>query len=173
MTETTAAPSAASEPAPQESRPQPSGGGEAEGKPSVASPARRLQTFGSSAEGESETEVVAAFHGYLRDVASGNFADVCRMLTDADFQQISEYAAKAGKGVKSCPAFMAELIAPLGQPAREAAAGEIGQIRRKGPDAIVLFTPRGGEPSWFTMTKEDGRWRVISLTAGTPLDPLR
>jgi hypothetical protein len=42
----------------------------------------------------------------------------------------------------------------------------------KRTDAIVLFTPRGGEPSWFTMTKEAGRWRVISLTTGTPLDPL-
>jgi hypothetical protein len=36
----------------------------------------------------------------------------------------------------------------------------------------VIFTPRGGKPSWFTMTKEAGRWRVISLTAGTPFDAI-
>ena len=139
--------------------------------PNRATPARRLQTFGSSAKGEPEAEVLAAFRGYLKDVATGNYAGVCHTLTDANLQQLKEYMAKAGKA-KSCPALLAELLASQAQPARDAAAGEIGQVRLKGTDAIVIFTPRGGKPSWFTMTKEAGRWRVISLTAGTPFDAI-
>lgn len=115
--------------------------------------------------------MLAAFRGYLKDVATGNFADVCHMVTDANLKQLKEYVAKAGKK-GSCPALLAELLSSQAELARDAAAGEIGQVRLKGADAIVLFTPRGGKPSWFTMTKEAGRWRVISLTTGTPLDPL-
>jgi hypothetical protein len=174
-----------------EQQPQPSGGGEGDSKPNAgspsegseggtgegeaesgsATPARRLQTFGSSAKGEPEAEVLTAFRGYLKDVATGNYAGVCHTVTDASLRQLKEYIAKAGKG-GSCPALLAKLLASQAQPARDAAAGEIGQVRLKGTDAIVLFTPRGGKPSWFTMTKEAGRWRVISLTAGTPLEPL-
>jgi hypothetical protein len=189
-----AAPKQGTSPQKSEHKPQSSGGGEGESKPNAGSPSegsedeggegqaesesgsanpvRSLQTFGSSAEGEPEAEVLAAFRGYLKDVATGNFAGICHTLTDANLQQLKEYVAKAGKE-DSCPALLAELLASQAQPARDAAAGEIGQVRLKGTDAIVLFTPRGGKPSWFTMTKEDGRWRVISLTAGTPLDPLR
>jgi hypothetical protein len=170
-----------------EPRPQRGGGGEGESKPSPespsegsergtgesesTSPARRLQTFGSSAKGEPDAEVRAAFHGYLKDVATGNFARVCHTVTDGSLRQLKEYIAKAGKG-GSCPDLLARLLASQAQAARDAAAGDIGQVRLKGSDAIVLFTPRGGKPSWFTMTKEAGRWRVISLTAGTPLEPL-
>jgi hypothetical protein len=186
------APSAAA-PQKPEHKPQPSEGGEGESKPNAgspsegaedeggegeaesesgsANPARSLQTFGSSAEGKPEAEVLTAFRGYLKDVATRNFAGVCHTLTDANLQQLKEYMAKAGKE-KSCPVLLAELLASQAQPAREAAAGEIGQVRLKGTDAIVLFTPRGGKPSWFTMTKEAGRWRVISLTAGTPFDAI-
>lgn len=169
-------------------RPQSGGGGEVKGAPNAggpsegsegeaesesgsANPSRSLQTFGSSAEGKQEAEVLTAFRGYLKDVVSKNFAGVCHVLTDANLEQLKAYVAKTGKAA-SCPALLAKLLAPLAQPARDAAAGEIGQVRLKGSDAIVLFTPRGGKPSWFTMTKEAGRWRVISLTAGTPLNPL-
>jgi hypothetical protein len=147
------------------------GEGEAESESGPANPARSLQTFGTSAEGKPEAEVLAAFRGYLKDVATGNFAGVCHTLTDASLRQLKEYLAKRGKE-ESCPALLAELLSSEAQPARDAAAGEIGLVRLKRTDAIVLFTPRGGEPSWFTMTKEAGRWRVISLTTGTPLDPL-
>ena len=164
------APSAAAPQRP-EHKPQPSEGGEGEAESESATPARRLQTFGSSAKGEPEAEVVTAFRGYLKDVATRHFAGVCHTLTDANLQQLKEYMAKAGKA-KSCPALLAELLASQAQPARDAAAGEIGQVRLKGTDAIVIFTPRGGKPSWFTMTKEAGRWRVISLTAGTPFDAI-
>ena len=178
------APSAAAPQRP-ERKPQPSEGGEGrapnadpsrlrrrtEAESESATPARRLQTFGSSAKGEPEAEVVTAFRGYLKDVATRHFAGVCHTLTDANLQQLKEYMAKAGKA-KSCPALLAELLASQAQPARDAAAGEIGQVRLKGTDAIVIFTPRGGKPSWFTMTKEAGRWRVISLTAGTPFDAI-
>jgi hypothetical protein len=168
-----------------EPRPQRGGGGEGESKPSPESPsegsergtgestgpAHRLQTFGSSAKGKPDAEVRAAFRGYLKDVATGNFARVCHTVTDASLRQLKEYIAKAGKG-GSCPDLLARLLASQAQAARDAAAGDIGQVRLKGSDAIVLFTPRGGKPSWFTMTREAGRWRVISLTAGTPLEPL-
>jgi hypothetical protein len=187
------APKPGASPQKLEHQPQPGGGGEGESKPNAGSPsegsedeggegeaesesvppspARSLQTFGSSAAGRPEAEVLTAFRGYLKDVATGNFAGVCHTLTDANLRQLKEYVAKTGK-VGSCPALLAELLTSQAQPARDAAAGEIGQVRLKGTDAIVLFTPRGGEPSWFTMTKESGRWRVISLTTGTPLDPL-
>jgi hypothetical protein len=186
------APSAAA-PQKPEHKPRPSEGGEGESKPNAgstsegeggegakgkaesesgsANPARSLQTFGSSAEGKPEADVVAAFRGYLKDVATGNFAGVCHTLTDANLQQLKEYVAKTGKE-GSCPVLLAELLASQAQPARDAAAGEIRQVRLKGTDAIVIFTPRGGKPSWFTMTKEAGRWRVISLTAGTPFDAI-
>jgi hypothetical protein len=183
------APSAAA-PQKPEHKPQPSEGGEGETKPNAgspsedeggegeaesesgsANPARSLQTFGSSAEGKPEAEVVAAFRAYLKDVATGNFARVCHTLTDANLRQLKEYVAKTGKE-RSCPVLLAELLASQAQPARDAAAGEIGQVRLKGTDAIVIFTPRAGKPSWFTMTKEAGRWRVISLTAGTPFDAI-
>jgi hypothetical protein len=145
--------------------------GEAESESGSANPSRSLQTFGSSAEGKQEAEVLAAFRGYLKDVVNKNFAGVCHVLTDPNLEQLKAYVAKTGKAA-SCPALLAKLLAPLAQPARDAAAGKIGQVRLKGTDAIVLFTPRGGKPSWFTMTEEAGRWRVISLTAGTPLNPL-
>jgi hypothetical protein len=188
---TAAVPGQGASPQRPEHQPQPSGGGEGESKPNAggpsegsedeggqaesesgsANPLRSLQTFGSSAKGRPEAEVLAAFRGYLKDVATGNFAGVCHTVTDANLQQLKEYVANAGKE-ESCPALLAELLSSQAQAARDAAAGEIGQVRLKGSDAIVLFTPRGGEPSWFTMTKEAGRWRVISLTTGTPLDPV-
>jgi hypothetical protein len=139
------------------------------------SPEKSLETFGSDAGGAARSEVLAGWHGYLRDIESRNFKGVCQRLTAANLKSIEAYlgAGTQAKLGKNCPELVGSVLKDAGPDARNAAAGKIDLVRMRGSDAIIIFTPRGAkERSYFTMTKEGGTWRVISLTTGTPMNPL-
>ena len=55
--------------------------------------------------------------------------------------------------------------------AKAAAAAPIKSVRVKGDTAFIIFTPKGGKPSFFVMKREGGAWKAISLGPGTPLEP--
>jgi len=64
------------------------------------------------------------------------------------------------------------LISRAGAPEiRKAAAGKLTAVRVKGDTAFVLFTPKGGQPSYFVMKREGSAWSPISLASGAPLYP--
>jgi hypothetical protein len=136
-------------------------------------PQESLETFGSNAEGEARDAVVAALHTYLGDIATGRFKHICeKLLTEGNREQLEAYLKSTAKAPQDCPEMLASLLKKQGKAARAAAAGAIQRVRIEGKNAIVVFTPRGGPRSYFAMTEESGSWRVISLTTGTPIDPL-
>lgn len=143
------------------------------GTPQHENPERSLETFGSNAEGAARAKVLAAMRTYFGDIASGNFNHICStLLTKGNREQLQAYLNASANGAKSCPELLQSVLKTQAKKARAAAAGSVQRVRMEGGNAIIIFTPSGGQKSYFTMTEESGSWRVISLTTGTPMNPL-
>lgn len=140
-------------------------------KPPHYAPDRSLQTFGSSAAGGQREEIVAFVKDYLRALTRHDYTAVCAVERAETRERVDVYLqAKHEEG--GCPKAVAPFVDPLAKPAADALAGTFTGVRVKGRDAVVFLRPRGGKPSWFTVTREGGHWRIISLTVGTPVDAL-
>lgn len=126
-----------------------------------------VQEYGSKASGTQADAPVAAMRSFFRAMSGGDYAGVCAGLAAANVKQLSRFSDRGG-----CPAALKLLNFKGAKPtARAAAEAAIDSVRIKGDTAFVLFTPKGGRPSFFVMKRESGSWKAISPTPGTPLSP--
>lgn len=129
-----------------------------------------IQTFGEVAEREEDEEIVASMRAFFNAMANKEYAEICSSLSEANREQL-ESLLKRKDGQGDCAAALKKLLARLGPEAKQAARGTVYQVRVEGDTAFVLFVPAGGVASYFVMKREDGGWKSINLTTGTPLEP--
>ncbi len=129
-----------------------------------------LQSFGQEAEGEDEEAILAAEQGYLSALGERDFQAACGLLaaqTTASLEQIAPPALRA----KGCPAILPKVLAPAAiSDAAKQAEGEITAVRVEGEEAFVLYRAPGAKLYAFSMVREDGEWRVTTIT-GTVMVP--
>jgi hypothetical protein len=130
-----------------------------------------IQTYGAAAGGSEKATLAAAAHSFFAAMASSDYAKVCTAIAASNREQLQAFLkSKQQKG--GCPAVLKTLIPASEDPeAQKAASATISAVRIKGDTAFVLFTPKGGQPSYFVMKREGAAWKAISLAPGTPLDP--
>lgn len=126
-----------------------------------------IQTFGSEAGDGEEEEVVAAMRDFFRALAAKRYSKVCMSLTKTNLEQF-EKLTEAQKLQGGCPGLLEKLYREAPAEARQAAAGEVAGVRIGEGAAFVLFTPKGGDPSYFVMKEEDGTWKATGVSTGTP-----
>jgi hypothetical protein len=132
-----------------------------------------IQTYGSEAAGADKAAVTTAMFAFFRALAAKQYDKICEMVspkTRAGIEQFMKLQHKKG----NCATVLEGLIgaSPGGtEEAKKAAEGSVGHVRIGEGNAFVLFTPKGGKPSYFVMKKEGGEWRATGFNAGTPLNP--
>jgi hypothetical protein len=124
-----------------------------------------IETYGSNAEGPEREEVVGAMRAFDVAIANREFDKVC-----------SELAAKIRAGLaeshKQCPELLNVLVTTAPSVARGSANAKVTHVRIGGGNAFVLFRPPGSSRLYyFVMTREDGIWKSLGLTVGTPINP--
>jgi hypothetical protein len=126
-----------------------------------------VQEYGAKASGEQASAPVAAMRSFFRAMSTGEHAGICAGLAAANVKELSRFSKQGG-----CPAALKLLNLKDAEPAAKAAArAPVQSVRIKGDTAFVLFTPKGGKPSFFVMKREGGAWKSISPAPGTPLQP--
>jgi hypothetical protein len=128
-----------------------------------------VQTFGSAVSSSERTEVVVAMRSFLRSVAATDYPEICAGLTAAAIREVENLSG----GSRSCPAVLEAIMAPRrvsGPEAMAAVRGRVYQVRMEDGVAFVLFTPRGGRPSFFVMKREEGKWRATGVAPGQELN---
>jgi uncharacterized protein YceK len=139
---------------------------------SSQTPENSIKTYGAAASAAQKAALGAAAFSFFRALAAPDYPKVCSYLTAANLQQLGallKYKHQSG----GCPSVLKMLISRAGAPeVRKAAAGKLTSVRVKGETAFVLFTPKGGQPSYFVMKREGSAWKATGLAPGTPLNPL-
>ncbi len=131
-----------------------------------------IQTYGEAADGTEEEEIIAAMRSFFTAMATLDYPGVCAGLTESNRESLLLYL-KTKEQQGSCETVLEGLLLAQAAPeARKAANGSVLEARVQDGNAFVLFTPEGGEPSYFVMKAEDDGWRSTSLAAGTPFDPV-
>jgi hypothetical protein len=124
-----------------------------------------IQTYGSGAHRAQRAAIVAAMRGFDLALAARDYAEICSGLA----VRIGATLASSGR---NCPETVKALVVTPPSLARRSATGDVTQVRVGGDNAFVLFRPAGGgQLSYFAMEQEDGKWKSLALTAGTPVDP--
>jgi hypothetical protein len=137
--------------------------------PAESSPGSSIKEYGAAADGAGKAAVTAAAHSFFTAMATGDYARLCAGLAASNREQLAAFV-KGGQG--GCAAALKTLLnAAAATEARKAAGAAVTSVRIKGDSAFVLFTPKGGVPSYFVMKKEDGAWKAIGLAPATPIDP--
>jgi hypothetical protein len=126
-----------------------------------------IQEYGSAASGAKAGPPIAAMHSFLSALAGSDYARICAGLAASNVEELS------GLSEKGCPDAIKRLNlrAAATSAAKAAARAPVKSVRIQGDTAFVLFTPAGGEPSFFVMKEENGSWKATSLGPGTPLHP--
>jgi len=138
------------------------------GSAPVESGDHSVQEYGSKASGTEASAPSAAMRSFFTAFAAPDYAKVCAGLAAANLEELSQFAKQGG----GCPAALKLLNLHAGaSEAKAAAAAPIKSVRVKGDTAFIIFTPKGGKPSFFVMKREGGAWKAISLGPGTPLEP--
>ncbi len=132
---------------------------------------KSIQEYGSEVTGDEADAVTEAMGTFLAAMASRDFARVCAGLTVASRQQLQQFA-NAQSGPRGCSGMLARILIPaISAEAKKAINATISRVRVGDGNAFVLFRPDGGKLSYFVMKEEDGTWKAIGLSPGTPFVP--
>jgi hypothetical protein len=124
-----------------------------------------IQTYGTSAEGAQKAATATAMRSFILAIADRDYAKVCAGLA----QQIRSGLAQSDK---PCPELLKKLLIIPPAEARRAANGTVTNVRVGGGNAFVLFRPVGADHiNFFVLTVENGEWKSLGLTIGSPVDP--
>jgi hypothetical protein len=124
-----------------------------------------IESYGTDAEGPEKAAVIGAMRSFVLAVATRDYDGVCAGLAE----KIREGLAESNK---RCPELLETLMTIPPAEAQRSANGTVTDVRVGGGNAFVLFRPAGGgEADYFVMTLEDGGWKSLGLTVGTPLNP--
>jgi hypothetical protein len=146
-------------------------GSSGESSSSSQTPENSIKGYGSAATSAQKAALATAAFSFFKAIAASDYAKVCDGLSASNRKEMQAFS-KAKPQLASCPAFLKTLIASRGVPeAKKAAAGKLTSVRVKGSTAFVIFTPKGGKPSYFVLKREAGAWKAISLAPGSPLNP--
>jgi hypothetical protein len=127
-----------------------------------------VQTFGSSVSKDKAAAATSAMRSFLQAVAAVDYRKVCAGLSREAVKQTEEISGEVG----NCPAVLAKVMAPQNSIEAEvlaAARGDVYQVRIEEGTAFILFTPRGGKPSFFVMKREGGDWKATGIAPGQEL----
>jgi hypothetical protein len=133
-----------------------------------------IQTYGSEAGGAEKEAVTDAMFAFFRAMAAKNYHKVCEGVsakTRKGVEQFMKFKHEAGAG---CPKALGQLLnsSPgASSEAKRAAEGSVGHVRIGESNAFILFTPKGGKPSYFVMTNEGGAWKATGFNTGVALTP--
>ena len=148
-----------------------SGGGETNdnGAPLGSDTSKRgdnsIESYGSDVQGAEKAAAVSAMHSFDLAVASRDYAGVCSGLSG----RIRAGLVQPGK---TCPELLESILIIRPSVARGSANGVVTHVRVGGGNAFVLFRPPGGSQlDYFAMKLEDGKWKALGLTVGTPVNP--
>ncbi len=146
-----------------------SGGGSAQFE--VKGGDNSVQEFGAEAS-ESELQAAAtALHGFLDARAERNWAAACAYLSKATKQGFAQLGAGgSGAAGRGCAAILGALSGRVPTSTlREAAAADVGSLRRQGDRGFLIFrgAPKGTIYA-ISVAREGDAWKVASLS-GVPL----
>jgi hypothetical protein len=124
-----------------------------------------IQTYGSEVNGAEKAAAIAAMRSFTNAIANRDFATVCAGLS-------SKIRGGLTQANRDCPQMLETLVIIPPSEAHASASGTVAQVRIGGGNAFVLFRPVGSsELDYFVMRMEDGKWKSLGLTVGTPLSP--
>ena len=124
-----------------------------------------IQSYGTSAEGAQKAATAAAMRSFVLAIADRDYAKVCAGLA----QQIRSGLEQSDK---PCPELLEKLLIIPPAEALRAANGTVTNVRVGGGNAFVLFRPVGADHiNFFVLTVENGEWKSLGLTIGSPVDP--
>jgi hypothetical protein len=102
---------------------------------------------------------------FVLAIAERDFPTVCAGLSSRIRDGLSQ-------SNKKCPELLESLVIIPPAEARASANGTVTHVRAGGGNAFVLFRPAGASKlNYFVLALEDGSWKSLGLTIGTPLDP--
>ena len=130
-----------------------------------------VRGFGSEAGARYGEEIVAVVRSYFSALAKGRHTEACSHMSSSFRRTLSRALQPERAREAGCEALGQMLAAdsnlPIGA-ADAASRARIVGVRVAGRNAVVLYRPEGGEPSFLTLIREGGRWKATSL-AGAPL----
>lgn len=136
---------------------------------SPMTPENSIKTYGWPAASALKGALAATAFSFLKAIAHSDYPKLCAGLSASNRKELETFD-KGNHKVDGCPAILKTLIAGRGvSEARKAAAGKLISVRVKGDTSFVLFSPKGGKPSYFVLRREGSAWKAISLAPGTPL----
>jgi hypothetical protein len=128
-----------------------------------------LTTFGRQASGGDREAVLAAFHGYLSAIATGNWAAACARLSTSVKRELAQLLARA-KGISGhgCATALGLLLgrAPVSV-RRQQAQPSVVAVRTDGDHAFVLYRTAQLPHATLAMIREGGRWTAGVLSGAT------
>jgi hypothetical protein len=145
-----------------------SGGGSAQLR--VKGADNSIQNYGSEARPEELRRAAAALHGYFAALATEAWARACADLSRRELAMLGHLAASSAELKDAgCPRTLAKLIGKVGAAAaHEATVVDAVSLRRKGPQAFLIYRGAGGKPYFSSMTPQRDGWAVAAITP-TPL----
>jgi hypothetical protein len=128
-----------------------------------------LATFGRQASAGDREAVLAAFHGYLSAIATGNWAAACTRLSTPVKRELAQLLARA-KGISGhgCATALGLLLgrAPVSV-RRQQAQPNVVAVRTDGDHAFVLYRTAQLPHATLAMIREGGRWTAGVLSGAT------
>lgn len=131
-----------------------------------------VQEFGEEADTTELDAAAVALHNFLDARAEGNWAAACGYMSKSVTESFEKLAAQAKQiEDKSCAGILGKVTNPAAKSAMKTEAGRanVGSLRIEDEQAFVIYTGVGGTVLAMPMAKENGDWKVASLS-GTPLN---
>jgi hypothetical protein len=80
------------------------------------------------------------------------------------------YLARSSVAAAGCPSLLEKLVEDNPAESRRELDYEVTHARVHGNDGVI-FLRRRGSVYYFTMIREGRRWKAVSISFGTPLNP--
>lgn len=142
------------------------------GKAAKGAPGLHLAEFGEEAEGADLAETQAAIQGYLDATAGAEWERACGYLAAEARVQVEALESQGGQP-SSCSLALPKFLSAFGKGAGQAgvhAPEGVASLRvqeggRAGEGAgFALFHGSDGNDHWMAVKRQEGQWRVISLS---------
>jgi hypothetical protein len=127
-----------------------------------------IQEFGAEADTSEFEEAAAVVHNFLDARAAGDWAAVCTYMSSSIIESFEELAEGAQQiEDRSCAGLVEALMNPAAKRLMqvEAAKADVRSLRTEGDRGFVIYTGVEGSVYAVPMAREDGTWKVGSLTA--------
>jgi hypothetical protein len=124
-----------------------------------------IQSFGHEGSEGERRQAAAALHAFLDAGARGDLRAACEQLSGPAKRAMAAFVSPALARQGCVPALGALWKDVPDRTFEEAAQADVGSLRVDGPRAFVLYHGARGSDYQMPMVREDGEWKVATISA--------